>query len=146
MISRSARALGTVIGSAVGDALGAPFEFGPEGAFSARFPEPGTGVEMCGGGGWDPGEATDDTQPAVLVDESLLECGGPELPDVFTRFRTTRRAWRPTSVPLPLPVVQIRLPVVQIRQHGQHPAMAAVARRQAQFQEDVADVLVDRAV
>ncbi|MFE0255659.1 ADP-ribosylglycohydrolase family protein [Streptomyces sp. NPDC059010] len=80
------RALGTVIGSAVGDALGAPFEFGPEHAFSARFPK-GTGDEMCGGGGWEPGEATDDTQMAVLVGESLLECGGLELPDVFRRFQ-----------------------------------------------------------
>ncbi|WP_328747899.1 ADP-ribosylglycohydrolase family protein [Streptomyces sp. NBC_00285] len=81
------RALGAVIGSAVGDALGAPFEFGPEGAFSARFPEPGHGGEMCGGGGWDPGEATDDTQMGVLVAESLVDCGGLELPDVFRRFR-----------------------------------------------------------
>ncbi|MCM1972699.1 ADP-ribosylglycohydrolase family protein [Streptomyces sp. G1] len=81
------RALGAVIGSAVGDALGAPFEFGPEGAFSARFPAPGTGGEMCGGGGWDPGEATDDTQMAVLVAQSLLERGGLELPDVFRRFQ-----------------------------------------------------------
>ncbi|MGC9500545.1 ADP-ribosylglycohydrolase family protein [Streptomyces sp. WG7] len=85
--SRSERALGAVIGSAVGDALGAPFEFGPEGAFSDRFPLPGQGGEMCGGGGWDPGEATDDTQMAVLVAESLLECGGLDLPDVFGRFR-----------------------------------------------------------
>lgn len=81
------RAVGAVVGSAVGDALGAPFEFGPEGAFSARFPSPGAGGEMCGGGGWEPGEATDDTQMAVLVAESLLECGGLELPDVFRRFR-----------------------------------------------------------
>ncbi|GAA3827342.1 ADP-ribosylglycohydrolase family protein [Streptomyces coacervatus] len=87
MITATDRALGTVIGSAVGDALGAPFEFGPEGAFSARFPEPGQGGEMCGGGGWDPGEATDDTQMAVLVAESLLEHDGLELPDVFARFQ-----------------------------------------------------------
>ncbi|WP_405840631.1 ADP-ribosylglycohydrolase family protein [Streptomyces sp. NBC_01518] len=85
--SRSERALGAVLGSAVGDALGAPFEFGPEGAFSARFPVAGQGGEMCGGGGWDPGEATDDTQMAVLVAESLLECGGLQLPDMFRRFR-----------------------------------------------------------
>ncbi|MEU3727813.1 ADP-ribosylglycohydrolase family protein [Streptomyces sp. NPDC033538] len=85
--SRSERALGAVIGSAVGDALGAPFEFGPEGAFSARFPRPGQGGEMCGGGGWGPGEATDDTQMAVLVAESLLERGRLDLPDVFWRFR-----------------------------------------------------------
>ncbi|MFE7166434.1 ADP-ribosylglycohydrolase family protein [Streptomyces sp. NPDC057616] len=87
MLTRTDRALGAVIGSAVGDALGAPFEFGPEGAFSARFPEPGRGGEMCGGGGWDPGEATDDTQMAVLVGESLLQHHGLELPDIFGRFR-----------------------------------------------------------
>ncbi|MFF4348992.1 ADP-ribosylglycohydrolase family protein [Streptomyces sp. NPDC001530] len=80
-------AIGTILGSAVGDALGAPFEFGPEGAFTARFPAPGYGGEMCGGGGWDPGEATDDTQMAVLVGESLLEHGGLELPDIFRRFQ-----------------------------------------------------------
>ncbi|MEU1532720.1 ADP-ribosylglycohydrolase family protein [Streptomyces fagopyri] len=84
---RELRALGAVLGSAVGDALGAPFEFGPEGAFSARFPEPGHGGEMCGGGGWEPGEATDDTQMAVLVGESLLDRSGLELPDVFRRFQ-----------------------------------------------------------
>lgn len=81
------RAIGTVVGSAVGDALGAPFEFGPEGAFSARFPTTGYGGEMCGGGGWDPGEATDDTQMAVLVGESLVEHSGLQLPDIFGRFQ-----------------------------------------------------------
>ncbi|MCH5671816.1 ADP-ribosylglycohydrolase family protein [Streptomyces gilvus] len=87
MPSHIDRALGAVLGSAVGDALGAPFEFGPEGAFSARFPDPGAGGEMCGGGGWDPGEATDDTQMAVLLGESLVERGDLDLPDVFARFR-----------------------------------------------------------
>ncbi len=81
------RAVGVVVGAAVGDALGAPFEFGAAGAFSARFPVAGGGGEMCGGGGWEPGEATDDTQMAVLVGESLLERGGLDLPDVFERFR-----------------------------------------------------------
>ncbi|MET9481477.1 ADP-ribosylglycohydrolase family protein [Streptomyces sp. NPDC006638] len=84
-LSRTDRAAGAVVGSAVGDALGAPFEFGPAGVFSARFPD-GVGA-MCGGGGWDPGEATDDTQMAVLVGESLLEHGGLEPADVFDRFR-----------------------------------------------------------
>ncbi|MER8184278.1 ADP-ribosylglycohydrolase family protein [Kitasatospora sp. NPDC094015] len=90
---RSGRAAGAVLGSAVGDALGAPFEFGPPGAFSARFPQHGpAGVpagasEMCGGGGWEPGEATDDTQQAVHLAESLLERGGLDLPDVFDRLR-----------------------------------------------------------
>ncbi|MDT0379758.1 ADP-ribosylglycohydrolase family protein [Streptomyces sp. DSM 42041] len=84
---RLLRCAGAVVGAAVGDALGAPFEFGPEGAFSARFPEPGRGGEMCGGGGWEPGEATDDTQMAVLVGESLLDRCRLDLPDVFGRFQ-----------------------------------------------------------
>ncbi|MFF0548844.1 ADP-ribosylglycohydrolase family protein [Streptomyces sp. NPDC004311] len=78
---RADRAVGAVLGSAAGDALGAPYEFGPAGALTAR------GEETRGGGGWDPGEATDDTQMAVLVGESLLEHGGLRLPDVFARFR-----------------------------------------------------------
>ncbi|MBN0045912.1 ADP-ribosylglycohydrolase family protein [Streptomyces actuosus] len=78
---------GAVIGSAVGDAPGAPFEGGPEGAFSARFPQAGQGGEMCGGGGRQPGEATDDTQMAVLVAEPPLERGGLDGADAFGRFR-----------------------------------------------------------
>ncbi|MFG2331969.1 ADP-ribosylglycohydrolase family protein [Streptomyces sp. NPDC048604] len=84
-MDRMERAVGTVLGSAVGDALGAPFEFGLPGVYRERFPD-GVG-EMCGGGGWDPGEATDDTQMAVLVGESLLDRGGLDLPEVFDRFR-----------------------------------------------------------
>ncbi|MFJ1705165.1 ADP-ribosylglycohydrolase family protein [Kitasatospora sp. NPDC088346] len=82
---RPGRAAGAVVGSAVGDALGAPFEFGAAGVFSGRFPA--AGGEMCGGGGWAPGEATDDTQMAVHLAESLLERGGLDLPDVFARFQ-----------------------------------------------------------
>ncbi|MEV6667219.1 ADP-ribosylglycohydrolase family protein [Streptomyces nigra] len=86
-MERMQRAAGAVVGSAVGDALGGPFEFGPPGAFSVRFRVPGADGEMCGGGGWDPGEATDDTQMAVLVAESLLDRGGLDLPDIFARFQ-----------------------------------------------------------
>ncbi|MFF4185928.1 ADP-ribosylglycohydrolase family protein [Streptomyces sp. NPDC001691] len=84
-LRRADRLAGAVVGSAVGDALGAPFEFGLPGVYSARFPD-GVGT-MCGGGGWDPGEATDDTQMAVLVADSLLECGGLEPADIFRRFQ-----------------------------------------------------------
>ncbi|MEU9850524.1 ADP-ribosylglycohydrolase family protein [Streptomyces sp. NPDC047985] len=83
--NRPDRVAGAVVGSAVGDALGAPFEYGPAGAYTARFPN-GVGT-MCGGGGWEPGEATDDTQMAVLVAESLLERAGLDPPDLFDRFR-----------------------------------------------------------
>ncbi|WP_329366551.1 ADP-ribosylglycohydrolase family protein [Streptomyces sp. NBC_00669] len=86
-MDRMERAIGAVVGSAVGDALGAPFEFGAAGTFSTRFPRAGVGGEMCGGGGWEVGEATDDTQMAVHVGESLVERGGLELQDVFARFR-----------------------------------------------------------
>jgi hypothetical protein len=46
------RVIGAVLGGAVADALGAPFEFGLAGAYTERFPRPvlgGTG-ELIGGG------------------------------------------------------------------------------------------------
>jgi ADP-ribosyl-[dinitrogen reductase] hydrolase len=63
------RALGVMIGGAVGDALGAPLEFGP------RYPM-NTPREMTGGGGfgWKPGETTDDTDMAVAVARMYLDC------------------------------------------------------------------------
>lgn len=85
------RATGAVVGSAVGDAVGAPFEFQGPGRYGRTFPRQvkgGTG-EMIGGGAfdWAPGEFTDDTQMAVALAESLLEAGGFD-PDVaWTRFR-----------------------------------------------------------
>jgi ADP-ribosylglycohydrolase len=95
-VERRERVVGAVVGSAVGDALGAPFEFGPSGAFSARFPglsaAAGQVNEMCGGGGWEPGEATDDTQMAILVAESLLTRDGFDPQDMFTRFQRWARA------------------------------------------------------
>ena len=85
------RALGAIIGSAVGDALGARFEFGPAGAYSKKFPEPIVGGigEMIGGGGfhWEPGEFTDDTQMAIVQAESILACGGIDGSDLFSRFK-----------------------------------------------------------
>ena len=77
--------MGALVGSIVGDALGAPFEFRPAGTYSRRFPEPvlrGHG-EMVGGGGWQPGEWTDDTQMSLLVAESLLACGGLDEADLY---------------------------------------------------------------
>jgi hypothetical protein len=83
---------GALVGSAVGDALGAPLQFGPAGQFTARFSLAARGAktEMCGGGslGWGPGEFADDTQMALLVAESLVECGALDEADLFSRFRT----------------------------------------------------------
>ena len=58
----SDRAAGVLMGMACGDALGAPYEFGPP----RPAPAP---VGMIGGGsfGWEPGEWTDDTQMAVVI-------------------------------------------------------------------------------
>jgi len=89
------KALGAVVGSAVGDALGAPFEFGEPGEYGARFPSPVRGGigEMIGGRGWRPGEFTDDTQMAIAQAESLLSHGGVQGSDLFDRFG----AWAATA-------------------------------------------------
>ncbi len=85
------RVVGCVVGSAVGDALGAPFEFGPPGQWTARGFD-GAG-EMIGGGGfgWAPGQFTDDTEMAAIVAESLLACDGFDADDQLHRFRAWGR-------------------------------------------------------
>jgi ADP-ribosyl-[dinitrogen reductase] hydrolase len=92
------RATGAILGAAIGDALGAPFEFKPGGLYSSHFPGPvlsGTG-EMIGGGGfgWAPGEFTDDTQMAMALAESLIAHGGLDLDDLWERFQ----AWKHSAV------------------------------------------------
>lgn len=76
------RAVGAIVGAAVGDALGAPYEFGAAGALSE------SGAEMGGGGGfgWSPGEWTDDTQMGLHLAASLLAAGGLDEADVYARF------------------------------------------------------------
>jgi ADP-ribosyl-[dinitrogen reductase] hydrolase len=58
------RAVGVLLGTAAGDALGAAFEFGPP-----RGPE--LEVAMVGGGsfGWEPGEWADDSSMAIAIAE-----------------------------------------------------------------------------
>lgn len=91
---RRQRVIGAIVGSVVGDALGAPFEFGPPGRFSARFPAPARGLatEMCGGGGWLPAEWTDDTQQALICAASLLDRAGVDEGDLYGRFQSWLRA------------------------------------------------------
>jgi ADP-ribosyl-[dinitrogen reductase] hydrolase len=64
------RAVGAVLGSAAGDALGAGYEFQPP------VPEP-TLIRMKGGGmfNWAPGEWTDDTSMAVPILRALARGG-----------------------------------------------------------------------
>lgn len=70
---RRDRAVGAVLASAAGDALGAPHEFGqPLGADVA--------LGMTGGGhlGWEPGEWTDDTQTALALLRPLADGVAPD--------------------------------------------------------------------
>ena len=62
MSSVNDRIEGVLLGTAAGDALGAPYEFQPP-----RGPE--LPVEMTGGGPWEPGEWTDDTAMAIAIAE-----------------------------------------------------------------------------
>ncbi len=69
---------GALVGLAVGDALGAGYEFGP----------PVTGeISMIGGGpfGWEPGEWTDDTQMAICIARASSP-SGIDLLDAGDRF------------------------------------------------------------
>lgn len=65
------RALGSLVGLAVGDALGTTFESGPR-------REPATSLEMVGNGphNLQPGQWTDDTAMALCLAESLIATGG----------------------------------------------------------------------
>lgn len=81
MSSPLKRYRGALLGLAVGDALGAPFEGLQPGWF-------GPVREMVGGGfhGVEPGQWTDDTSMALCLAESLIECGGFDPADQLTRY------------------------------------------------------------
>lgn len=72
------RAIGAVLGSAVGDALGAPYEFQPP------LPSDGAVVMRAGGAfDWELGEWTDDTSMAVPILRALAD--GRDLVDEATQ-------------------------------------------------------------
>src|SRR6476659_6854565 len=68
------RAVGVLLGTAAGDALGAAYEFGPPRGAELE-------VAMVGGGafGWEPGEWTDDTSMAIAIAE--IAASGADLRD-----------------------------------------------------------------
>jgi ADP-ribosyl-[dinitrogen reductase] hydrolase len=78
------RACGTLLAGAAGDALGAPFEFGPPLG-------PDVELAMVGGGslGWQPGEWTDDTSMAVAIAEVAAD--GADLSDPTAQGRIVAR-------------------------------------------------------
>ncbi len=83
-IAQLDRAIGALLGTAAGDALGAPYEFGPP-----RGPE--LEVAMVGGGsfGWAPGEWTDDTSMAIAIAE--VAATGSDLREEKALDAITRR-------------------------------------------------------
>src|SRR5262245_39064851 len=64
------RLRGTLVGLAVGDALGAAVEFSPSGSFP-----PVTGYRGGGPHGLGPGEWTDDTSMALALADSIASAG-----------------------------------------------------------------------
>jgi ADP-ribosyl-[dinitrogen reductase] hydrolase len=88
MSSYNDRVEGVLLSAAVGDALGAPYEFGP-----ARGPE--LDVAMVGGGIWEPGEWTDDTSMAIAIAE--VAATGADLRDASAQDAIVAR-WRKWSL------------------------------------------------
>lgn len=86
----SDRAVGSVLGLALGDALGAPFEF----RRAAQIPDPVPAFELEWMG-LPPGTTTDDTALARNLVRSLVERGGLETSDVLARHV----AWLATQPP-----------------------------------------------
>lgn len=76
------RVEGVLLGTAAGDALGAPYEFKPP-----RGPE--LEVAMVGGGGWEPGEWTDDTSMAIAIAE--VAATGADLRDASAQDALVQR-------------------------------------------------------
>lgn len=75
------RAIGSLLGLAVGDALGTALEF------STRDSRPRlTGMEGGGPFGLEPGQWTDDTSMALALAESLLVCDDLDEHDLMSRF------------------------------------------------------------
>ena len=72
---------GTLIGLAVGDALGAPLEFKHPGSFEPVNDMMGDGPHHL-----EPGEWTDDTSMALCLAESLIETGTFDPVDQLNRY------------------------------------------------------------
>ena len=79
------RIKGSMLGFAIGDALGATVEFMHPDSIKQEI---GTHKDIIGGG-WlklEPGEITDDTEMTLCVARSLVDCGGYNLKDIADKF------------------------------------------------------------
>jgi ADP-ribosylglycohydrolase len=93
MIPLLDRYRGSMMGLAVGDAVGAAVEFMPPGTFAPL-------TDMVGGGpfGLNPGEWTDDTSMALCLAESLVERNGLDPADQLGRYlRWYREGYRSST-------------------------------------------------
>ena len=81
------RAAGALLGLALGDALGAGYEFGP--------PVDPAIVDMVGGGpiGWEPGEWTDDTEMAICIGRVAVVTPDLDHPAVLASIGDAFRDW-----------------------------------------------------
>jgi len=104
------RAIGALLATAAGDALGAAYEFGPP-----RGPE--LEVAMVGGGGfgWEPGEWTDDTSMAIAIAEAAAT--GADLREEQALDSIARR-WHEWSQRAKDVGVQTRSVLSRAGQHG----------------------------
>lgn len=113
------RVRGVLLGLAAGDALVAPYEFGP-----ARGPE--LPIEMAGGGGlnWEPGEWTDDTSMAIVI--ARVAAGGGDLLEVAAQDRIVAD-WADWAITAPDVGIQTREVLAIARSTPPVTAAAAVA-------------------
>ncbi|MFN8043045.1 MAG: ADP-ribosylglycohydrolase family protein [Mycobacterium sp.] len=81
---------GVLLGTAAGDALGAPYEFGPP-----RGPE--LEVAMTGGGPWAPGEWTDDTAMAIAIGKAIATGADAREPAVQDTIVANWLEWSRTA-------------------------------------------------
>lgn len=115
------RAVGALLGSAAGDALGARYEFGP--ALPDQQP-----VDMSGSALWEPGEWTDDTAMAIPIAQVLADGGALEDPSSLDRIVAAWSGWSRTAKDVG---VQTRSLLSSIPEPTAAAARAAAARQYA---------------
>ena len=90
MASLDDRIEGVLLGTAAGDALGAPYEFGPPRGAELE-------VAMKGGGPWAPGEWTDDTAMAIAIAQAISKGGDARDQDVQDTIVARWLEWSRTA-------------------------------------------------
>lgn len=115
------RARGVLMAMACGDALGAPYEFGPP--LSADHP-----VGMVGGGTfhWAPGEWTDDTSMAVVILQAAETAQAAKQP-LTDHLDDVARGWADWARTAPDVGIQTKAVLAAAEHHGPITASAVTA-------------------